>query len=157
MSCVSTGVFHLVWKKLSCCSTLFYKIISFTASILDSPWWNNSSNSLQELNRSKFYSFEQEVSSLSSYLLPTNKKKSYLLIHNISHAYWRNTDLIFLVSSPSSTNTLRFPNSWWRNTILSKSSRFPMSSISMQSSSSLTIKNFLRGCYLQLKRDFLWK
>ena len=110
--------------------------ISFTASILDSPWWNSSSKSLQELNRSEFYSFEQEVSFLTSYLLPTNKKKSYLLIHNISHAYWRNTDLIFPVSSPSSTNTLRFPHSSWMNTWMN---------------------SFLRGCYLQLKRDFLWK
>ena len=136
MSCISTRVFQLVWKKLSLSSTLFYKIISFTAGILDSPLWNSSSNSLQELNRSKFYSFEQEVSSLSSYLQPTNKKKSYLLIHNISHAYWRNTELIFLVSSPLSTNTLRFPRSSWMNT---------------------WINSFLRGCSLQLKRDFLWK
>ena len=130
MSCVSTGVFHLVWKKLSCCSTLFYKIISFTASILDSPWWNNSSNSLQELNRSEFYSFEREISSLSSYLLPTNKKK-YLLIHNISHAYWKNTDLIFPVSFP-----VRFPHSSWMSTWMN---------------------SFLRGCSLWLKRDFIWK
>ena len=128
--------FSLSLKKLSCCSTLFYKIISFTAGILDSPWWNNSSNSLQELNRREFYSFEKEVSSLSSYLLRTNRKKSYLLIHNISHAYWRNTDLIFPVSSPSSTNTLRFPHSSWMNTWMN---------------------SFLRGCSLQLKRDFLWK
>ena len=117
-------------------TSLFYQIILFTAAILYSPWWNNSSNSLQELNRSKFYSFEQEVSSLSSYLLPTNKKKSYLLIHNILHAYWRNTDLIFPVSSPSSTNTLRFPHSSWMNT---------------------WINSFLRSYSLQLKRDFLWK
>ena len=134
--------FSLSLEKAFLLLHTFKKIISFTAIILDSSWWNNSSNSLQELNRSEFYSFEQEVSSLSSYLLPTNRKKSYLLIHNISHAYWRNTDLIFPVSSPSSTNTLRFPNSSWRNTILSKSSRFPMSSISMQCSSSLTIKIF---------------
>ena len=147
MSCVSTRVFHLVWKKLSCSSTLFYKIISFTAGILDSPPSNSSSNSLQELNRSEFYSFEQEVSSLSSCLLPTNKKKSYLLIHKISHAYWRNSDLIFPVSSPSSTNSLRFPHSSWMNTIFSKSSRFPMSSISGPSRSSLTIKIF-RGVAL---------
>ena len=156
MSCVSTSVFHLVYKKLSDVSTLFYKIISFTAGILDSPWWNSSSNSLQEWNRSKFYSFEQEVSSLSNYLLPTNRKKPYLLIHNILHAHWRNIDLIFPVSSPSSTNTLRFPHSSWMNTILSKSSTFPMSSISGPSSSSLTIENFVKGS-LQLKCDFPWK
>ena len=54
--------------------------------------------------------------------------------------------LIFLVSSPSSMNTLRFPHFSCMNTILSKSSKFPTSSILIPSSSSLTI---------QLKGDFL--
>ena len=98
-SCVSTGVYTLSKKKLSCCSTEFYKIISFTAGILDSPSWNNTSNVWQESNQSDFYSLEQKVFSLSSYLL-TDKKKSYLPydipqyyynIHNIPHAYWRNS------------------------------------------------------------------
>ena len=56
--------------------------------------------------------------------------------------------LIFLVSSPPSTNTLRFPHSSWMNTILGKSSKFPMSSKSIPSSSSLTITIFSEGlCY----------
>ena len=65
-------------NNLSCYSALLYKMISFTAGILDTPWWNNYSNAKLELNRSDFYSFEQEVSSLLSYLLTTHKKKSYL-------------------------------------------------------------------------------
>ena len=35
------------------------------------------SNAKQELNQSDFYSIEEEVSSLSSYLLPTHKKKKH--------------------------------------------------------------------------------
>ena len=65
--------------------------------------------------------------------------------------------LIFPVSSPPSTNTLRFPHSSWMNSILSKSSKFPVSSTSIPSSSSLTITFFLKGCAIQLKRDCLWK
>ena len=99
ISCVSTGGFTLSNKKLLCCSTVFHKIVSSlqqrqkSLGILDSPYWKNSSNGEQELNHSDFYSLEQEVSSLSSYLLPTHKKKIILtlLIHNIPHSYWRNT------------------------------------------------------------------
>ena len=139
--------------------------------------------SKNQINQSDFCSLEQEVSSLLSYLLPTHKKNIILtlLIHNIPHLYWINTLslscsichrvdnyelvkrlgffclLIFPVSSPPSTNTLRFPHSSWMNTILSKSSKFPVSSISIPSSSSLTIIFFLKGCAIQLKRDCLWK
>ena len=45
----------------------------------------------------------------------------------------------------SSTNTLRFPHSSWMNTVLSKSSKFAMSSISIPSSSSLAITFFSEG------------
>ena len=62
--------------------------------------------------------------------------------------------LIFLVSSPPSTNTLRFPHSSRMNTILSKSYKFlyhyhlvlPWLS-----------QFFLKDCPLQLKREFLCK
>ena len=44
--------------------------------------------------------------------------------------------LMFLVSSPPSLTTMRFPQSLSMNTSLGESSKFPMSSISIQSSSS---------------------
>ena len=50
--------------------------------------------------------------------------------------------LIFSVSSPPSLTTIRFPHSSLMNTSLGESSKFPMSSISMQSSSSPTITFF---------------
>ena len=72
--------FILCLKKSLLVHTVL-KFISFTAKLrhLDSPWWSNSSNAWQELNQSDIYPFEQEkLSSLSSYLLPTIKKNSYL-------------------------------------------------------------------------------
>ena len=54
LSCVSTRVYTLPNKKLSCFSALFYKIISFTADILNSPWWNNSSNALARIKSKGF-------------------------------------------------------------------------------------------------------
>ena len=50
--------------------------------------------------------------------------------------------LIFSVSSPPSLTTTRFPHSSSMNTSLSEYSKFPMSSISIQSSSSPTITFF---------------
>ena len=47
-----------------------------------------------------------------------------------------------LVSSPPPLNTMRLPHSSLMNTSLGESSKFPMSSISMQSSSSSTITFF---------------
>ena len=55
-----------------------------------------------------------------------------------SDIFW----LIFSVSSPPSLTTMRFPHSSLMNTSLGESSKFPMSSISMQSSSSSTITFF---------------
>ena len=46
--------------------------------------------------------------------------------------------LMCVVSSPPPTNTLGFQHSLWTNTILSKSSKFSMQSISIPSSSSVT-------------------
>ena len=46
--------------------------------------------------------------------------------------------LIFLVSSPPSLTTTRFPHSSSMNTSLGESSKFPMSSVSIQHSSSST-------------------
>ena len=156
-------------KKLLSCPTLVYDIIfslqqrQQSQVILDSPCQNNSSTAEEELNESSFYSLEQEVSFLSSYLLPTHKKKSYLpywfkIFHIRSEeilsaiTFFRMdiylSVLIFLVSSPPSTNTLRFPLSSWMKTILSKFSKFLMSSTSIPSSSSLTITIFSKGlCY----------
>ena len=64
--------------------------------------------------------------------------------------------LMFPVSCPPSTNTLRFPRSSWMNTILSKSSKFPMLSTSIPSSFSLTITFFSEGLCYSTKRDCLW-
>ena len=47
--------------------------------ILDSLWWNNSSNA-QQLNQTNFYSFDQKnAAPLSSYLLPNRKKNNIYL------------------------------------------------------------------------------
>ena len=50
--------------------------------------------------------------------------------------------LIFSVSSPPSLTTMKFPYSSLMNTSLGESSKFPLSSISTQSSSSSTITFF---------------
>ena len=69
--------------------------------------------------------------------------------------------LIFLVSSPPSLTTVRLPHSSSVNTSLDESSKFPMSSISIQYSSFSTITFFLKGCFFQWNRDFFenktWK
>ena len=54
--------------------------------------------------------------------------------------------LIFLVSSPPSTTTLRFPHSFSAGTSLGKPSKFPMSHISIPSGSPIAtffIANFI--------------
>ena len=67
--------FKIGFRKLSCCSTLFYKIISITAGLRHLRF----SMVEQFQQRLARLQFEQEkVSDLSSYLLPTHKKKSYL-------------------------------------------------------------------------------
>ena len=55
--------------------------------------------------------------------------------------------LPFSVSSPPSLTTMRFRHSSLINTSLGESSKFPMSSTSMQSSSSSTITFFLKSCF----------
>ena len=50
--------------------------------------------------------------------------------------------IIFLVSSPPSLTSMRFPHSLSMNTSLGESSKFPMSSISIQSSPFSTITFF---------------
>ena len=127
------------------------------------------------------YSFEQEVSSLSSYLLPTHKIKSYspywftilhMLIEEILSPIkfvtkWISISLsnaslllFFNISSELSTviETLRFPHSSWMNTILSKSSKFPMSSISsITSSYSSWLSKFFEGLSSSTKTWFSLK
>ena len=62
-----------------------------------------------------------------------------------SIGYCKTSDIFWLIfpirSSPSYT-TMRFPHSSWMNKSISESSKFPMSSISMQSSSYPTITFF---------------
>ena len=53
--------------------------------------------------------------------------------------------LIFLASSPPSLTAVRFPHSSSINTSLGGSSKSPMSSLSIQSSSSWTIRIFSEG------------
>ena len=64
----------------------------------------------------------------------------------MSEFFW----LIFLVSSPSSLTTMRFPHSSSINTSLVQSSKFPMSSILIQSSSSSTMTFFSEESYLSI-------
>ena len=168
--------FYLVQKSFLAAAHCF-KIISITAGTLDSPWGNNSNNAWQEWNRSDFYSFEMEVSSLSSYLLPTHKKISHLpywfrifhvLIEEILspmkfvtgwHLQAYKTPgfcflLTFLVNSPSSGSTLRFPHSSWTPFLVN-----PLSFQFHPHQYHLVLpwlsKLFFKGCPLQLKRDFL--
>ena len=65
----------------------------------------------------------------------------------ISIGYCKTSDffisLIFLVSSPPSLTTMRSPDSSSMNTSLGEFSKFPMSSISVQSSSSWTTRFFI--------------
>ena len=63
--------------------------------------------------------------------------------------------LLFLVSYPSLTTTLRFPHSSSMNISLGKSIKFPIPSISIPSSSSSTVTTLFEGFLLQRKRDFL--
>ena len=56
--------------------------------------------------------------------------------------------LIFSVSSPPSLTTIRFSHSSSMNTSLGESSKFPMSSLSMQSSSFSNITFFYEECFL---------
>ena len=60
-----------------------------------------------------------------------------------SAVFW----LLFSAGSPPSLTTMRFPHSSLMNTSLGESSKFPMSSISMQSSSSSTITFFSKSCF----------
>ena len=73
--------------------------------------------------------------------------KKYYLAQNICHR----VDIFKLVKSLASS--LRFPHSSWINTVLSKFSKFSMSSISIPSGSFYHIF-FWR---VVLQRDFLWK
>ena len=71
---------------LSCCSTLFFKIISVTAELRR----NNLSNAWREVNQSDIYSFEQKNSFFSLKLFTTDTQDMFILtlqIHNIPHDY----------------------------------------------------------------------
>ena len=73
----------------------------------------------------------------------------------ISIGYCKTSDfflwLMFLVSSAPSLATMRFPHSSSTNTRLCESSKFPMSSISIHSSSSATITFFSEGLLFSMK------
>ena len=59
--------------------------------------------------------------------------------------------LIFLVSFPPSLTTMRFPDFSSMNTSLGESSKFPMSSISISSSSSSIITLFSESLSFSIK------
>ena len=62
-----------------------------------------------------------------------------------------------LVSSPPALNTMRFPHSSLMNTGLGESSKFPMSSILMQSSFLSTIIFFSEELLFLTKSQYFWK
>ena len=145
--------FYLVQKSFLAAAHCF-KIISITAGTLDSPWGNNSNNAWQEWNRSDFYSFEMEVSSLSSYLLPTHKKISHL-------PYWFR---IFHVLIEEILSPMKFVTGWHLQAYKTPGfwTPFLVNPLSFQfhpHQYHLVLpwlsKLFLKGCPLQLKRDFL--
>ena len=136
-------------------------------------------NAWQEWYRSNFYSFELEVSSLSSYLLPAHKKISYLpywftifhvlieemisLIKFVTewHLQAYKTPgfyflLILLVNSPSSTSTLRLTHSS-RTLFLVNPLSFQCHLHQYHLVLPWLSQFFLEGCVIQLKRDCLWK
>ena len=65
--------------------------------------------------------------------------------------------VIFLVSSPSSLTTMRFPYSSWINTSLGESSSFPVLSISIPSSFFSAITTVLEGLPFSMKPFFFLK
>ena len=131
--CVSNGVYILFKRSFLAALRFFIKLFIYSRV---NQWWNNGSN---------FYPFNQKkVASLSSYLLPTQKKnhtyltdsqysrfllKQYSRQSHFSQSGHRQACktscffslLTFLVSSPPSTATLGFPKSSLMSTCLSKS------------------------------------
>ena len=65
--------------------------------------------------------------------------------------------VIFLVSSPSSLTTMRFPYSSWINTSLGESSSFPVLSISIPSSFFSAITTVLEGLPFSMKPFFFFE
>ena len=65
--------------------------------------------------------------------------------------------LISVVSSPPLLTTMRFPHSLLMNTILAESFKFPMSSLSIQSSFSPNVRTFSEGLPFSMKLWFFFK
>ena len=147
--CVSDGVYTLFKKTfLLSHSDLLKCFIYSRVGILGSPWCKNSCRAYQELSQVDFYSFDQEkVPFLLIYLLPTHKKCNHKKNHtylNLVYSICHRVDicrlvklltfsfcylLLFLVSYPSSTTTLRLPHFSSMNISLGKSIKFPIPSI----------------------------
>ena len=137
---------------------------------LDPPWWNKSNHAQQELDQSDFYYFDQKNALLLSskknheknHAYPTDSKQIFHIVNEeilsstafvtewTSRGYCFVFWLIFLVSSPPSLTTIRFAHASSMNTSLGEFSRFPMSSISIQSSSSSTTF-FSEGLFFSIK------
>ena len=167
--CVSDGVYTLFKKTFLLCHTGLLKCFIYSrVGILDSPWCNNPCRAYKELGQGDFYSSNQEkVPILLIYLLPTHKKYNHKKNHtylNLDYSLCHKVDiyrllklltssfcylLLFLVSYPPSTTTLKFPHSSSINIRLSKSIKFPIPSISIPSSSSSTVTTLFEGFLLQ--------
>ena len=74
---------------------------------------------------------------------------AYSICHIIDICYFKTPDLFFwlilVVISPPSLTTMRFSHNLLMNTSLGESSKFPMTSLSMSSTSSSTITTFSEG------------
>ena len=81
----------------------------------------------------------------SGYLIDYSKMSDFF--------FW----LIFRVSSPPSLTTMRFSHSSSIYASLGESSKFPISSLSISSSSSLVQQLFLKGYLLQRNHDLFSK
>ena len=168
------------WKFLAAlhCFINLYQ----SEGISDYPWWNNSNRAYQELDQSDFCSSDQKNISCFSYLLGSKKSQEKpclpdwfpinipLVTEEIlspttfvtewtSIGYCKTSDffwLIFPIRSSPSLATMRFPHSSSINKSLGESSKFPVSSLSMKSSSFSNITFFLKSGFFNWSVIF-WK
>ena len=171
--CVFDRVYTLFKNTFLLFPTALLKCFIYSrVGTLDSPWCNNSCRTYQELGQGDFYSFDQEkVPFLLICLLSTQKKCNHKKNHtyfNLVYSICHRVDiyklvklltssfcylLLFLVSNPPLTTTLRFPHSSSLNISLGNSIKFPAPSILIPSSSSSTVTTLFEGIHLQWKHE----